>query len=121
MALQRNTAAHLCRPYTYTLIPTYTCTPCLPDPSHSNYYFWWNPFNSLFTNNAQYHDYHHLLRGFRYNYAQPYFTFWDDIMGTKHMATIEELNRTTGKDAIKQEVMPEVADAAAAVEAKKSN
>lgn len=60
---------------------------------HANYYFWWNPLNSLFKNNAQYHDYHHLLRGFRFNYSQPYFTFWDEIMGTQHIASVEELNR----------------------------
>lgn len=78
---------------------------------HSNYYFWWNPLNSLFTNNGEYHDYHHQLRGFRFNFAQPYYTFWDDIMGTKHMPTAAELVKINGKGDVVQEDMPEVADA----------
>jgi sterol desaturase/sphingolipid hydroxylase (fatty acid hydroxylase superfamily) len=48
-------------------------------PMRSNYYFWWNPLMSLFTNNGEYHDYHHQLRGFRFNFAQPYYTFWDQV------------------------------------------
>lgn len=36
----------------------------------------------FFPNNALYHDVHHDPRGFRKNYSQPFFTFWDKIMGT---------------------------------------
>jgi sphinganine C4-monooxygenase len=36
----------------------------------------------FFPNNALYHDVHHDPRGFRKNYSQPFFTFWDKLLGT---------------------------------------
>ncbi|KAF3338069.1 sphinganine C(4)-monooxygenase 1-like protein [Carex littledalei] len=41
-----------------------------------------NIFHIFFENNCAYHDIHHSLRGLKYNYAQPFFSFWDKIMGT---------------------------------------
>ena len=29
-----------------------------------------------------FHDFHHRPQGFRFNYQQPFFTFWDDLCGT---------------------------------------
>ncbi|XVE85876.1 hypothetical protein DITRI_Ditri17bG0126600 [Diplodiscus trichospermus] len=44
----------------------------------------WNPFHLIFRNNSAYHDLHHQLYGGKYNYDQPFFVFWDKILGT-HM------------------------------------
>ncbi|GBF97700.1 sphinganine C(4)-monooxygenase-like [Raphidocelis subcapitata] len=49
---------------------------------HSGYVWPVNPAAPLFPNNALYHDVHHDPRGFRKNYSQPFFTFWDRAMGT---------------------------------------
>jgi sphinganine C4-monooxygenase len=49
---------------------------------HSGYVFPVNLVSPLFPNNALYHDVHHDPRGFRKNYSQPFFTFWDRLMGT---------------------------------------
>lgn len=43
----------------------------------------WDPIQRIFSNNARYHDLHHEPRGARYNFSQPFFTFWDDVMGTR--------------------------------------
>ncbi|KAL0664828.1 hypothetical protein Bca4012_101666 [Brassica carinata] len=43
-----------------------------------------NLFHVLFKNNGAYHDVHHQVNGVKYNYSQPFFTFWDRVMGT-HM------------------------------------
>ncbi|CAN6934999.1 unnamed protein product, partial [Brassica oleracea] len=41
-----------------------------------------NLFHVLFKNNSAYHDIHHQVNGVKYNYSQPFFTFWDRVMGT---------------------------------------
>ncbi|CAI7853623.1 unnamed protein product [Closterium sp. NIES-53] len=43
-----------------------------------------SPFQRFFHNNAAYHDIHHQLSGFRFNYSQPFFPVWDMLLGT-HM------------------------------------
>ncbi|RKO96042.1 hypothetical protein CXG81DRAFT_5920, partial [Caulochytrium protostelioides] len=48
---------------------------------------WWRccwPLQALFSNNAAYHDVHHWGKGRQYNFAQPFFTFWDRAMGTEY-------------------------------------
>eukprot|EP01012_Entosiphon_sulcatum_P060191 TRINITY_DN849_c0_g1_i1.p1 TRINITY_DN849_c0_g1~~TRINITY_DN849_c0_g1_i1.p1 ORF type:complete len:229 (-),score=32.66 TRINITY_DN849_c0_g1_i1:565-1251(-) len=50
---------------------------------HCGFYIPANPLNSCFRNNSRYHDYHHQIRGFKTNFQQPFFTFWDDWMGTQ--------------------------------------
>jgi sphinganine C4-monooxygenase len=47
---------------------------------HSGYMLPWDPF-TWFSNNAAYHAVHHKNRA--YNFQQPFFTFWDELMGTK--------------------------------------
>jgi len=42
-----------------------------------------DPFFMLFSNNAQYHAVHHLMRGRKSNFSQPFFTFWDTLMDTR--------------------------------------
>ncbi|XP_039003817.1 sphinganine C4-monooxygenase 2-like [Hibiscus syriacus] len=49
---------------------------------HSGFWIPWNPFQFLFKNNVAYHDVHHQLYGGKYNFAQPFFPFWDKILGT---------------------------------------
>lgn len=49
---------------------------------HSSLKFPFNPFNLPGLNNAEYHDVHHNPRGFTLNYSQPYFTHWDQLLGS---------------------------------------
>lgn len=49
---------------------------------HTGLKFPFNPTNLPGWNNAEYHDIHHSPTGLQYNYAQPYFTFWDRVMGS---------------------------------------
>ncbi|CAI0396273.1 unnamed protein product [Linum tenue] len=48
----------------------------------------WFPPHSVFpllvANRSAYHDVHHQSRGGKYNFSQPFFSFWDRLMGT-HM------------------------------------
>jgi sphinganine C4-monooxygenase len=48
---------------------------------HSGYRFPINLTNLPGINNAEYHDVHHSPTGLRHNYAQPWFTHWDQIYG----------------------------------------
>lgn len=40
-----------------------------------------NPFR-LFRNNVVFHDFHHQHHGGKYNFSQPFFVFWDRVLGT---------------------------------------
>lgn len=51
---------------------------------HCGYRFPWDPFQFFFPNNALYHDIHHQNWGFRSNYSQPFFTFWDKLTNTEY-------------------------------------
>ena len=51
---------------------------------HCGYRFPFDPFQMLFPNNALYHDIHHQNWGFRSNYSQPFFTFWDKLTNTQY-------------------------------------
>lgn len=51
---------------------------------HCGYRFPFDPFQILFPNNALYHDIHHQSWGFRFNYSQPFFTFWDVMSDTQY-------------------------------------
>ncbi|SCU87894.1 LADA_0E06854g1_1 [Lachancea dasiensis] len=50
---------------------------------HCGYALPWDPFQWLFPNNAVYHDIHHQQFGIKTNFAQPFFTLWDKVCGTK--------------------------------------
>ncbi|CAI0396266.1 unnamed protein product [Linum tenue] len=43
-----------------------------------------NLIQRVFTNSCAYHDVHHQVRGVKYNFSQPFFPFWDKVLGT-HM------------------------------------
>ncbi|KAF2160936.1 hypothetical protein M409DRAFT_28542 [Zasmidium cellare ATCC 36951] len=50
---------------------------------HCGYSFPWDPLQHLTSNNAGYHDVHHQSWGIKTNFSQPFFTFWDGLLGTK--------------------------------------
>ena len=49
---------------------------------HCGYSLPWDPLQHLTGNNAGYHDIHHQSWGIKTNFSQPFFTFWDRILGT---------------------------------------
>lgn len=57
---------------------------------HSGYVLPLDPFQLFFPNNAVYHDIHHQPFGLKNNFAQPFFTFWDEIFDTKFKAMDKE-------------------------------
>jgi len=50
---------------------------------HSGYALPWDPLQRLTSNNAGYHDVHHQSWGIKTNFSQPFFTFWDRLLGTQ--------------------------------------
>ncbi|OZJ03918.1 hypothetical protein BZG36_03292, partial [Bifiguratus adelaidae] len=50
---------------------------------HCGYHFPWDPLQCLFPNNVAYHDIHHQSFGIKKNFSQPFFTWWDALLGTK--------------------------------------
>jgi sphinganine C4-monooxygenase len=50
---------------------------------HCGYDVPWDPLQRLTSNNAHYHDIHHQSWGMKTNFAQPFLTFWDDLLGTR--------------------------------------
>ncbi|KAK9272319.1 hypothetical protein L1049_002690 [Liquidambar formosana] len=57
---------------------------------HCGLWLPWNPFHLLFRNNSAYHDIHHQLHGTKYNFSQPFFAVWDQILGTYMPYSIEK-------------------------------
>lgn len=49
---------------------------------HCGYALPWDPLQHLTSNNAGYHDVHHQSWGIKTNFSQPFFTFWDRLLGT---------------------------------------
>jgi len=49
---------------------------------HCGYALPWDPLQHLTSNNAGYHDVHHQSWGIKTNFSQPFFTFWDHLLGT---------------------------------------
>lgn len=49
---------------------------------HCGYALPWDPLQRITTNNAGYHDVHHQSWGIKTNFSQPFFTFWDQLLGT---------------------------------------
>ncbi|KAH8929274.1 hypothetical protein BT69DRAFT_1307089 [Atractiella rhizophila] len=50
---------------------------------HCGYALPFDPFQLMCGNNADYHDIHHQTFGIKKNFAQPWFTHWDAILGTR--------------------------------------
>lgn len=51
---------------------------------HCGYRLPFDPFQIIFPNNSVYHDIHHQSWGFKNNFSQPFFTWWDHFFGTKY-------------------------------------
>ncbi|ERS99754.1 hypothetical protein HMPREF1624_03118 [Sporothrix schenckii ATCC 58251] len=49
---------------------------------HCGYALPWDPLQHITSNNAAYHDIHHQSWGIKSNFSQPFFTFWDRLLGT---------------------------------------
>ncbi|KFY78222.1 hypothetical protein V499_02570 [Pseudogymnoascus sp. VKM F-103] len=49
---------------------------------HCGYSLPWDPLQHITSNNAGYHDIHHQSWGIKTNFSQPFFTFWDRVLGT---------------------------------------
>ncbi len=49
---------------------------------HCGYSLPWDPLQHITGNNAAYHDIHHQSWGIKTNFSQPFFTFWDRLLGT---------------------------------------
>lgn len=58
---------------------------------HCGYALPFDPFQMLTSNNAAYHDIHHQSWGIKTNFSQPFFTFWDGLLGTKYQGNPEEM------------------------------
>jgi sphinganine C4-monooxygenase len=52
---------------------------------HCGYKLPWDPLQHITSNNAAYHDIHHQSWGIKHNFSQPFFTFWDKLLGTKYL------------------------------------
>jgi len=61
----------------------YTCSTIKTVDDHCGYSFPWDPLQRVTSNNAGYHDVHHQSWGIKTNFSQPFFTFWDRVLGTK--------------------------------------
>ncbi|KAI9797325.1 MAG: hypothetical protein M1833_005504 [Piccolia ochrophora] len=60
----------------------FTCSSIKTVDDHCGYALPWDPLQHLTSNNAGYHDVHHQSWGIKTNFSQPFFTFWDRILGT---------------------------------------
>lgn len=60
----------------------FTCSTIKTVDDHCGYAFPWDPLQHITSNNAAYHDVHHQSWGIKTNFSQPFFTFWDRILGT---------------------------------------
>lgn len=74
---------------------------------HCGYALPFDPLQHLTSNNAGYHDVHHQTWGIKSNFSQPFFTFWDSILGTKwtggDVSARYERSRKAAQQALNQE------------------
>ena len=78
---------------------------------HCGYALPWDPLQHITSNNAGYHDVHHQSWGIKTNFSQPFFTFWDRMLGTVWTggdvsARYERTRLATQKALEKDEVSP---------------
>ncbi|KAJ3142591.1 hypothetical protein HK100_000491 [Physocladia obscura] len=64
---------------------------------HCGYAWAWSPASLFNSNGAAYHDIHHWGKGGMYNFSQPFYTFWDHLMGTEYETAMarKKLQRET--------------------------
>ncbi|KAL9054544.1 MAG: hypothetical protein Q9162_004100 [Coniocarpon cinnabarinum] len=61
----------------------FTGSTCKTVDDHCGYALPFDPLQRITGNNAGYHDVHHQSWGIKTNFSQPFFTFWDRMLGTK--------------------------------------
>ncbi|OZJ04064.1 hypothetical protein BZG36_04656 [Bifiguratus adelaidae] len=71
---------------------------------HCGYTFPWDPLQFLFPNNVAYHDIHHQPFGIKKNYSQPFFTWWDSVLGT-YVPVDVTFDRMEQKAALKKKAL----------------
>ncbi|KAI1116031.1 fatty acid hydroxylase superfamily-domain-containing protein [Nemania sp. NC0429] len=84
----------------------FICSTIKTVDDHCGYALPWDPLQHITGNNAAYHDIHHQSWGIKTNFSQPFFTFWDRILGTiwKGDTTLKyERSRNKAADSLKAE------------------
>lgn len=85
---------------------------------HCGYALPWDPLQRITSNNAGYHDVHHQSWGIKTNFSQPFFTFWDRLLGTVwtggDVSARYEKTRLAAQKAYDQDKVAPVTDSAAA-------
>ncbi|KAJ5114294.1 hypothetical protein NUU61_000053 [Penicillium alfredii] len=69
---------------------------------HCGYAFPWDPLQHFTSNNAAYHDIHHQSWGIKTNFSQPFFIFWDRLLGTQWKGDVKLRYERTRETAQKQ-------------------
>jgi len=80
---------------------------------HCGYEFPWDPLQKITSNNAAYHDIHHQSWGIKNNFSQPFFIFWDRMLGTKWEGDVKNRYERSRESAQKKVEQDEAAAAAA--------
>jgi sphinganine C4-monooxygenase len=80
---------------------------------HCGYALPWDPAQHLTSNNAAYHDIHHQTWGIKTNFSQPFFTFWDRLLGTQYVGERAVMERKKAAEAGKQRATVKAAKAKA--------
>ena len=73
---------------------------------HSGYALPFDPIQHITSNNAAYHDIHHQSWGIKTNFSQPFFTFWDTLLGTRYEGDVTlryERGRRAAQEMLEQE------------------
>ncbi|KAJ3118609.1 hypothetical protein HDU96_000070 [Phlyctochytrium bullatum] len=86
---------------------------------HCGYHWPWSPFKLIGKNDAEYHDIHHWGKGIKYNFSQPFYTFWDRFMGTEYHAAMAKKEKEAKEKELAAAAAVADADADAAEEVKK--
>ncbi|KAJ5249627.1 hypothetical protein N7489_000037 [Penicillium chrysogenum] len=69
---------------------------------HCGYAFPWDPLQHFTSNNAAYHDIHHQSWGIKTNFSQPFFIFWDRLLGTQWTGEVKLRYERARENAQKQ-------------------
>ncbi|KAJ6031657.1 hypothetical protein N7540_002389 [Penicillium herquei] len=78
---------------------------------HCGYAFPWDPLQHFTPNNAAYHDIHHQSWGIKTNFSQPFFIFWDRLLGTQWRGEVK-LKYERARDSAQKQVDLDTAKAA---------
>jgi sphinganine C4-monooxygenase len=75
----------------------FCCSTVKTVDDHCGYALPWDPLQHITSNNAAYHDIHHQTWGIKTNFSQPFFTFWDKLLGTKYTGDKADRLRAAAK------------------------